>query len=383
MPTRRLWTMLIVSALVLVVGRIVLVGPERCPPPSAAEARAAAAAAAGWLADNQRPDGTYTYAVDGAGRDLGDYNIVRHAGVTLSLYQAARAAADDDLLAAGDRGLAWMVDRLAESDDWVALAQGSDAPLGGSALMLAALAERREMTGDTTYDDTMRGLGRFLASLQKENGDFYTRTNVSTGEPDRVGISPYFAGEALWAIARLQNALPDPLFRTTAEQAARFISTERNDLDFVPVAPLNDHWGSYGFAEMADWPLGDAEADYARSVYGRFQLLIRWEAHQGRRRAVLVDARTRTPRRRAGHMGRRPRRPGPPRARRRPARRSGRPHPRQHAVWCRGARRTSARLRRRRDRRRVVHRQRDSHGRPAARDLGPARPRIPARGHTE
>ncbi|MET1003182.1 MAG: hypothetical protein ABWZ15_15340 [Acidimicrobiia bacterium] len=300
MPTRRLWTMLIVSALVLVVGRIVLLGPERCPPPSAAEARAAAAAAAGWLADNQRPDGTYTYAVDRAGRDLGDYNIVRHAGVTLSLYQAARAAADDDLLAAGDRGLAWMVDRLAERDDWVALAQGSDAPLGGSALLLAALAERREMTGDTIYDDTMRGLGRFLASLQKENGDFYTRTNVRTGEPDRVGISPYFAGEALWAIARLQNALPDRLFRTTAEQAARFISTERNDLDFVPVAPLNDHWGSYGFAEMADWPLGDAEADYARSVYGRFQLLIRWEATKD---AGAPYSWTHGPERRAAALG--------------------------------------------------------------------------------
>ena len=124
MPTRRLWTMLIVSALVLVGGRIVLVGPERCPPPTAAEARAAAAAAAGWLAGNQRDDGTYTYAVDGTGRDLGDYNIVRHAGVTLSLYQAARATDDDELLAAGDRGLAWMLDRLAERDDWVAPRRG-------------------------------------------------------------------------------------------------------------------------------------------------------------------------------------------------------------------------------------------------------------------
>ena len=300
MPTARLWTMLIISALVLVGGRIVLVGPERCPAPDAAQARAAAAQAAAWIAGNQRTDGTYLYAVDGDGRDLGDYNIVRHAGVTLSLYQAARAADDEELLEAGDRGLEWMLDRLEERDDWVALAQGSDAPLGASALMLASLAERREMTGDDAYDSTMAGLGRFLASLQKENGDFYTRTNAETGEPDRVSISQYYAGEAMWAMARLQNALPDPLFRSTAERAARFIATERDDTDFVPVAPLNDHWGAYGFAEMASWPLGDAEAAYARKLYGRFQLLIRWEATKD---AGAPYAWTHGPERRAAALG--------------------------------------------------------------------------------
>jgi hypothetical protein len=43
---------------------------------------------------------------------------------------------------------------------------------------------------------------------------------------------------------------------------------------------LNDHWAAYGFAEMAEWPIGDAEATYARALYGRFQLLIRWEAQK-------------------------------------------------------------------------------------------------------
>ena len=60
----------------------------------------------------------------------------------------------------------------------------------------------------------------------------------------------------------------------------RFVSTDRNDRDFVPVGPLNDHWAAHAFAEMASWPIGDAETDYARSLAGRFAALIRWEAQK-------------------------------------------------------------------------------------------------------
>ena len=84
----------------------------------------------------------------------------------------------------------------------------------------------------------------------------------------------------MWALARLQNALPDDSYRRAALRAARFVATERNDRDFVPVGPLNDHWAAHAFAEMAAWPIGDAEADYARSLAGRFAALIRWEAQK-------------------------------------------------------------------------------------------------------
>ena len=146
--------------------------------------------------------------------------------------------------------------------------------------MLAALAERRLLTGEETYDDEMRGLGNFLTTMQRDNGDFYVSYDPSTHEPDRVTISQYYAGEALWALARLENALPDARYRDAAERAAHFIANDRNDRDFVPVGPLNDHWASYGFAEMVDWPITDAEADYARALYARFQLLTRWEAQK-------------------------------------------------------------------------------------------------------
>ncbi len=300
MPTGRLWSLVMVCAIVVVAARLTVAAPEACPAPDATEARAAAVAAAARIVEGQQPDGRYTYLVDAEGEDLGGYSNVRHAGVTLSLYQTAGIANDDEFLAAGDRAVDWMLDRLVETEAGVALEEAGRLPLGGSALMLAALAERRAVTGDDRYDDTMRGLGDFLVSMQRDNGDFYVAYDPATNEPDREGISQYYAGEALWALARLHNALPAPAYEQAARRAARFISTQRNDRDFVPVGPLNDHWAAYGFAEMSDWPITDAEAAYARELSGRFQLLIRWEAQKD---AGAPYSWTHGPERRAAALG--------------------------------------------------------------------------------
>ena len=90
------------------------------------------------------------------------------------------------------------------------------------------------------------------------------------------------------------------MYEQAARRAARFISTQRNDRDFVPVGPLNDHWAAYGFAEMSDWPITDAEAEYARELSGRFQLLIRWEAQKD---AGAPYSWTHGPERRAAALG--------------------------------------------------------------------------------
>jgi hypothetical protein len=302
-PTARLWTLLACSALFALGARVTVAAPETCPEPEAAPARAAAVAAARWLVANQHADGTYAYAVDRAGDDVGGYNNVRHAGVTLSLYQAAAVEPKGErgrFAAAADRALDWMLDRLRRRDDWAALSEGNVAPLGGSALMLAALEERRALTDDDRHDEVMRELGNFLVAMQRENGDFYVSYGLATGGPDRAGISQYYAGESLWALARLQNALPDPGYRRAAERAANYVATGRDDRDFVPVGPLNDHWAAYGFAEMATWPISDAEATYARDLHARFDLLIRWEAQKD---GGAPYRRTHGPVRRAAALG--------------------------------------------------------------------------------
>ena len=59
--------------------------------------RASAAQAARWISVNQQDDSRYTYEYNRETATVSaDYNIVRHAGVTASLYQAAQGAAAPD-----------------------------------------------------------------------------------------------------------------------------------------------------------------------------------------------------------------------------------------------------------------------------------------------
>lgn len=302
MLTRPLVLLGVVWVGALVALRLFIVPPEECGNVDAAILREDARLAARWIVDNQNPDGSYTYEYDrDAAEYSGDYNIVRHAGVTMSLYQAAGKLDEPAFLAAADRALAWMLDRLQAHDDgWVALADGPRAQLGSSALMLVALADRRLLTGDDQYDDVMKGLGEFLVAMQREDGGFYIAYQFDRGAPDTTGTSRYYPGEALFGIALLENAFPEEPWESAAARAADFIALRRDDVEDVSFPPLNDHWAAYGFAEMAGWGLDDDHTDYARRLYGRFSLLMAVEAQT---ESGGLAGLTRGPERRAASLG--------------------------------------------------------------------------------
>jgi len=138
--------------------------PERCPDVTAAELQASATEAADWFARNQEADGTWLYQYDAeADEVVDDYNVVRHAGGIMGLYQAA-AAGVPGALESADRGFEWAEDRLVERDGWAALSHRGRTATGATALLVAGLVERREATGDDVHDELLGELGRFLAA---------------------------------------------------------------------------------------------------------------------------------------------------------------------------------------------------------------------------
>jgi small neutral amino acid transporter SnatA (MarC family) len=276
---------LIFWAAALGVVRLALLPAEHCGSDDPDAMRAAAQQAGGWLAVGQQLDGSYTYDYDQArGRPSGDYNIVRHAGVTMSLYQIAHRLGDQQAFATAERGTAWMLGHLVRVDDWAALVdEGAiDARLGATALMTIALAERRLMTGDPQHDATLRELGRFMLALQRPDGGFSVAWEFPRNGPNPTGTSVYYPGEALWALAMLHEAFPSDEFDAGAWQAVDFITLRRDEVEGVKFPPLNDHWAAYGMAEMSDWdrPLSDHHIAYARRLAGRFSLLVRTEAQK-------------------------------------------------------------------------------------------------------
>jgi hypothetical protein len=274
---------------VLVLGglRAFVVQAEQCGDPTATELRAAADAAVGWFVRNQRDDGAWLYRYDrDTDGDVGGYNITRHAGVTMSLEQAAGAGLAESEAAAvsAERGIEWALDRLYAGPGWSAFAGEGDGQFGSgaSALLTAALVLRRERTGDERYDEALAELGAFLVAMTNERGQVYGTYDPAAGAAVPDSWSKYFTGETFWALTLLHRALPDGGYGEAAERIANYIATERREVEgFQPDVP--DHWAAYGFAVMTTWPgweLPDEYVPYVRRQAGLQSLQIRYESQR-------------------------------------------------------------------------------------------------------
>jgi small neutral amino acid transporter SnatA (MarC family) len=272
--------------LVAVALRGVVLLPEQCPAVATEDVRVSAAEAVGWFERNQRPDGRWLYRYDvDAGRDLGGYNLTRHAGVTMSLYQAA-AAGHDGALAVADEGIAWALDRLVEVEGGMAFGpEGDVVPVGASGLLVAGLAERRALTGERDHDDDLRALGRFLAAMVEPSGAVVAYWDLDGGRPLGDDPSPFFTGEVYWALALLNRELPDEGWGAVADQVGRYLASDRDRAErWFP--DISDHWAAYGLATQAAWPgssgstTSAAQRAYAERQAGIAGFQVRWESQR-------------------------------------------------------------------------------------------------------
>jgi hypothetical protein len=272
---------------------------ERCPTVTASGAAAAAVDAAAWYGRAQLPDGRFVYEYD---RRTGDaspsYNIIRHAGALLGLYQLA-ALGHPEGLATADRALGYARTNLLERDGWVALAPpDEDAELGASAILVVALLERARITGDHADDDLARALGRFVLVQQRPDGGFLGTWSRRLGAPLPGYTSNYSTGEAFFALAMLANRFPDDDWREPTHRAAHYIATQRDEDEGYDIMPWGDQWSAYALDQMKDWPLDADAAAYARRLAYRFGYRARREAQK--REHGLISVLRKPPTRGAG-----------------------------------------------------------------------------------
>jgi small neutral amino acid transporter SnatA (MarC family) len=275
--------------------------PERCPALTVPQVRDAAAAAAGWMIGNQQPDGTWLYEYDRVTDvESADYNIVRHAGLMSSLYQA-EARGIDGALASADRGLEWILGNVVERHGWVGVTTNSTVQTGTNALLIAALVERRMITGDDAYDQLLDGLGAFLTSQVEPSGALLAYYDLGPDRPRPDTYSIYYTGEAYWALGRLHRLDPDAGWGAVADRMGQYMGTVRDDAEDI-WPPLADHWSGYGLAETAAFPertpgapLTDVELAFVRRQGGLIGQRVRSIAQRFGPWGVLVRG-TFTPR---------------------------------------------------------------------------------------
>ena len=281
--SKRVVTWVIIWGLTLVGARLTVLAPEVCPAVTVASTHDASIAAADWIINNQKLDGRYLYDwdLDIAGPSSAPYNLVRHAGTTMSLYQFVLAG-EEQYLAAADEGLVWLLDQQVGDGNVTAIAPGptSRAKLGTAALTAVGLVHRRQATGDTQYDDLLRSLGRFMVGQQRSNGSMLSFWSPVEEAPVAGETSLFATGEALWAIALLHNTWPTEGWDDPAWTTLEYMATDRDEDEDVWPRPWADQWAAYSLAEMAEWGLADHHMDYARLLAGQWGIAVRWESQR-------------------------------------------------------------------------------------------------------
>ncbi|HEY3201543.1 MAG TPA: hypothetical protein VGK55_13445, partial [Actinomycetes bacterium] len=231
---------------------------------------------------NQQPDGTWLYEYNAdTDRATPTYNDVRHAGAVMGLYQAA-AAGIPGALESADRGAKWALARLLEHDGWAAVSVDGGTSTGSTALLVAGLAGRRQVTNDPRYDAVMARLARFLVAQTEPSGAVRAYYDLVTNTSVAGSYSKYYTGETYWALARMNQLFPHQAWGATADRIGAYLATERDEReDYWP--PIPDHWAAYGLAETVhfadrppDRPLTSDEVAYARRQAELFGGQVRW-----------------------------------------------------------------------------------------------------------
>jgi hypothetical protein len=267
------------------VVRVAVVQPEQCGTVTVARVDHAIDESIAWAGRTIRSDGTwiYRYSAD-TDTDAGVYELVRHSGLTMALYQAA-AAGHADARPIAEQADAFARAHLAPHDGWQALAPLNPAEqydIGATSLFLNALLYRRALLDSTADDPLLIDLGRFLVANIAPSGAVAAYWDPTTNSPVLASSSPFSTGEALWAITRLERVLPGE-WREPALRVAHYLATERDDAEHrFPDVP--DHWAAYSLAEMSRWP-GPSVLDhdlvaYAQHVAELESVSIRFESQR-------------------------------------------------------------------------------------------------------
>ena len=232
-----------------------------------------------WLARVVRPNGAFYYIYRPAKEayDEDAYNAIRHAGTTYSLFQVYGAVRDDEILAAAEKVARFIRDAAVDAGDGSGKAYVHEGvmKLGGQALALVALLERRRVTHKTSLDPLINGLATLMLAmeLKQEPGRFHQSYDPQSRTLHLTPDSDYYPGECLLALTRLAAQFPDGPYLEAAKRAAAFLIHVRDgDIIERGAIPREDHWLAMALSELYRL---DPNPDYATVAYLQAESMIR------------------------------------------------------------------------------------------------------------
>lgn len=224
------------------------------PPLTAQHVRQSIEWAGEYLARMAGPDGRYCYNYLVV-RDQcdSDYNLLRHAGTTYSLFQIHRLIPRADFLEAAERATRWLRQQTREVEgdpSRVFLLEGEKAKLGAVGLGLLALVEREKDLRDGQDRELMARMANFILSQQRHDGFMVSFFGWRSGVDVPRENSIYYPGEALLGLLRLHDIDPQPRYLEAAILTAEFLVMKRWRWGGIELYVPPDAWLSQALAEL-------------------------------------------------------------------------------------------------------------------------------------
>jgi len=172
---------------------------------------------------------TYDYKA-GWDKDVGGYNILRHAGTGYSMFQGYRLRSEPQLLAAGQRAAAFYLRQMREDPEhpgeWFVVWKNRRAKLGGVGLGLCMLVEFEKASPGSVDPARLEGMARHIERMQNPDGSFRSFFDYDNRAPS-IRKSIYYSGEAILGLVRLHQLTSDPHWLDVAVRGADYLTNER------------------------------------------------------------------------------------------------------------------------------------------------------------
>ena len=221
------------SAGVIRIVRGILASPE----PDRSGLMAAARAGGDYLIRMQQPDGRFHYSYDPMEdrENRRSYNILRHAGTAISLFDLYGTTRETRYLDAARRATAFLRSRFRPSDPGGSYVLDNDgkAKLGANGLALLALDRQQELDPHGSDRAGAERLANQIVNMQGKDGSFASYHPIRGDEPDG-SVSLYYPGEAILGLVRLYTAIGNRRLLAAARRGADYLIESQRKLPALP-----------------------------------------------------------------------------------------------------------------------------------------------------
>lgn len=197
----------------------------------------AARAGGDYLIRAQKSDGSFHYEYDPVDESVSerDYNILRHAGAAIALFQLYEATREANYLKAARRAVGYLRNRFhwaREADAVYVLDDDGKAKLGANGLALVALAMQIRLDPKSADRASAGRLANLILRMQGRDGAFASYYGI-TGEPeDRVSL--YYPGEAMLGLIELYRSTGDQRLVEAARRGADYLIESQKRMAALP-----------------------------------------------------------------------------------------------------------------------------------------------------